>query len=106
MSSSQLWTPPQISAHRIRRMIDSKLRAAHTGSCRSAERQVQQRARLQRLQIPESRNAGPVCCNGWFGLNIYDVPFCVLSRKFLGQRALCFFLGYANTWPNADTPTG
>jgi hypothetical protein len=28
---------------------------------------VQQRGRLQRLHGSESRNAGPVCCNGWFG---------------------------------------
>jgi hypothetical protein len=38
---------------------------------------VQQRGRLQRLQTAESRNAGPVCCNGWFGpetLNVPDAP--------------------------------
>src|SRR6516225_6326758 len=31
MSSLQLRMPPQISAHRIRRIIDSELRTAHTG---------------------------------------------------------------------------
>jgi hypothetical protein len=29
--------------------------------------EVQQRGRLQRLHGSESRHAGPVCCNGWFG---------------------------------------
>jgi hypothetical protein len=28
---------------------------------------VQQRGRLQWLQTLGNRNAGPVCCNGWFG---------------------------------------
>src|SRR5262245_36839874 len=29
--------------------------------------QVQQRGRLGRAQTAESRDAGPVCCNGWLG---------------------------------------
>src|SRR5262249_54101182 len=36
---------------------------------------VQQRGRLQRARASESLNAGPVCCNGWFGwetLNVLD----------------------------------
>src|SRR5262249_51234051 len=30
--------------------------------------EVQQRGRLQRLHALKSRNAGPICCNGWFGV--------------------------------------
>jgi hypothetical protein len=29
--------------------------------------QVQQRGRQERIHTSKSRNAGPVCCNGWFG---------------------------------------
>jgi hypothetical protein len=32
-----------------------------------ANEEVQQRGRQKRLQTLESRQAGPVCCNGWFG---------------------------------------
>jgi hypothetical protein len=28
---------------------------------------VQQQKRLERQHTSESRTAGPVCCNGWFG---------------------------------------
>ena len=35
--------------------------------------QVQQRGRLERLHTSERRNAGPVCCNFWFG------PICVVA---------------------------
>jgi hypothetical protein len=35
---------------------------------------VQQRGRRQRLHASKSRNAGPVCCNGWFGLKTLNVP--------------------------------
>src|SRR5204863_3804306 len=44
----------------------------HT-SLGSAEHPVQQRGRQEKLQAAKSRDAGPVCCNGWFGLFIYDV---------------------------------
>src|SRR5207249_3373479 len=40
----------------------------------TANDQVQQRGRLGRLGAPESRDAGPVCCNGWFGLETLNVP--------------------------------
>src|SRR6516225_5835012 len=67
MSSSQLWTPPQISAHRIRCMIDSKLRAAHTGSCRSAERHAQRPAHAGRAAaLGQPSFAWPVRCSTLF----------------------------------------
>lgn len=34
---------------------------------------VQQRGRLERLQPSESRNTGPGCCNGWFGVPRYSL---------------------------------
>jgi hypothetical protein len=41
---------------------------------------VQQQGWLEGQYTPESRNAGPVCCNGWFGLIIYSVS---ISRPWL-----------------------
>src|SRR5258708_5847054 len=44
----------------------------------AAERKSHLPGRLQRLHTSKNRDAGPVCCNDWFGLetsNIPDPPF-------------------------------
>src|SRR5262245_56961855 len=66
------------AARRARSTLLRRRRAAligieriHTTTCACdvavPNGEVQQRGRLQRLHTSESRQAGPVCCNGWFG---------------------------------------
>jgi hypothetical protein len=42
--------------------------------------QVQQPGRLRRHQAPERRDAGPVCCNRWFGGGLWFGPL-VLDQQ-------------------------
>src|SRR6266508_1592005 len=58
---------------------------------------VQQRGRLRGLHASESRHAGPVCCNGWFGLSVVSraspdyvaPPPSTMRRTTLPRTGLC-----------------
>src|SRR6516164_11431768 len=67
---------------------------------------VQQRGRPERLRTLESRRAGPVCCNAWFGLETRNVP----DASDAVNRYLSFFsrfplISHSCFWPlNSAAP--
>src|SRR5262245_65967902 len=83
-------SPPRLNQDRNALIVNPpRRRATETTKdskrlCDTPNQEVQQRARLERLASPESRRAGPVCCNGSSGaceLRFQDRSFALRQPK-------------------------
>src|SRR5439155_3596278 len=76
--------------------------------------EVQQRGRLRGPDASESRHAGPVCCNGWFGLSLVGratpdyiaPPPSTTRRTTLPRTGLCSYACPASASGNTAPTTG